>query len=144
MRSIPRVQRFCEYIEKIREILRVNLFVNSINFKAGQAHLFSDFDGTYFSVKQSDVKKDINNQNLLDLKDIYGGINTEHINNLLNEFKENVLLKEIEELPVYIIIVKNSKKNLPKDLKLLLKTFHTTEKSLKLKGGNWIMESKFQ
>lgn len=268
--------------------MRVNLFVNSINFKAGKVHLFSDFDGTYFPAKQGDVKKDINNQNLLDyaqkmdkffkstkqdldfhittgrdfasykevsellkskeipltlpqsfitdngwkeyciknnseefyqngkfpydenvfsarphsgekskayhpkaildntktnsdliivagnhgndkemlnplkylnlkkyeqksqnkyffkkdmneklidLKDVYNGVNTERTNKLRKEFKESGLLKEIEDLPVYSIIVKNPKKNLTEDLKLLLETFRSTGKIIEVETG---------
>ena len=40
--------------------------INNISFKAGKVHLFSDFDGTYFPVKQLDVEKDIENQKLVD------------------------------------------------------------------------------
>ncbi len=79
-------------------------------------------------------KKDMN-EKLLDLKAIYDGVNTERINNLRKEFKENGLLKEIEELPIYSIIVKNPKKNLTEDLKLLLETFHSTGKVIEVERG---------
>lgn len=87
------------------------------------------------SQNKSFFKKDMKGK-LLDLKAIYEGENTESIRNLWKEFKASGLLKEIEDLPVYSIIVKNPNKKLTEDLELLLDTFRSTGKIIEVEAGN--------
>ena len=72
---------------------------------------------------------------LIDLKAVYDGKNSDYINSLRKEFESNGLLKRIEELPIYSVIVTNPSEEIPESMKLIKDTFESQGKVVEVEKG---------
>ena len=71
---------------------------------------------------------------LSDLKAVLNGENSEYINKLRQEFKSNGLLKELETLPLYCVLIDRNDKA---DLKPIEEAFLSLNKVVKMEKGDW-------